>query len=262
MSGSRLMTRKEEHGRKMIDESVIHLPRLEVWKKPENATRLLDHLVKDIEHILNDDLVRSRGQGYRRISTRRVGFFGLTKESAKSYYYAGAHHVGQLTPPKVRDLLWELQSWMRPKYAEIGVGYATNFHVNRYKPEGFLGLHADDQESMDQNAAIVSLSLGATRKFQVCTWVVENDDLTIGSLPVRDVEFWDVHRAQNDKHRKAVRIDKVYELRHGDVIIMKPGCQKWCKHALLEARGDDKKALHNDILNKGVRYNVTLRKFE
>jgi alkylated DNA repair dioxygenase AlkB len=64
-----------------------------------------------------------------------------------------------------------------------------------------IGYHADDEQSLGESPAIASISLGATRTFRI-------KEKTKGS------------RSQP------------YQLSHGDLLLMEPGCQEFWVHAV------------------------------
>lgn len=89
---------------------------------------------------------------------------------------------------------------------------------NQYRSgSDHIGYHADDDKSLGPNPAIASVSLGATRKFQI---------------------------RPNGKGTQAV----TWELRHGDLIVMLPGCQQDFKHRICKTSAPT-----------GVRVNWTFR---
>jgi alkylated DNA repair dioxygenase AlkB len=73
---------------------------------------------------------------------------------------------------------------------------------NRYRDgQDSIGYHADDEPSMGLMPAIASISLGATRTFRI-------------------------------KQKLAGAKSVAYELRHGDLLVMQPGCQENFVHAV------------------------------
>lgn len=82
-----------------------------------------------------------------------------------------------------------------------------------------IGYHADDEPSMGIRPAIASISLGETRMFRV-------------------------------KSKQPGTKSVGYELRHGDLLLMEPGCQEEFLHALPKT-----------AKNCGVRVNWTFRPY-
>lgn len=66
-----------------------------------------------------------------------------------------------------------------------------------------IGWHSDDESSMGQRPAIASISLGATRRFQL-------------------------------KPKKVKQPASEYELTHGSLILMQPGCQENWVHRVVK----------------------------
>ena len=69
-----------------------------------------------------------------------------------------------------------------------------------------MGWHADDEPEIDQRSPIASLSLGASRDFQL--------------------------RHRHDKGQQTVSIN----LEDGDLLIMEPGCQQNWHHSIPQRR--------------------------
>ena len=68
-----------------------------------------------------------------------------------------------------------------------------------------MGWHADDEPEIDQRAPIASLSLGATRDFQL-------------------------------RHRKTAHLKMSLPLADGDLLVMHPGCQSRWMHSIPQRR--------------------------
>lgn len=111
------------------------------------------------------------------------------------YRYAGM--VRKAQPWSVCPDLLSLKEHVE-RTVDCSFNYAL---VNKYQ-NGFdyIGWHSDKEKDMEKDAPIVSLSLGAERKFQV-----------------------------RDKHRGPIT---TFKLKSGDGIIMRPGAQKLYKHRI------------------------------
>ena len=76
------------------------------------------------------------------------------------YRYSGAIHTGDGWP-----------GWFKPLLHQVNEACETNFNgclLNCYRHgDDRMGWHADDEPEIDQRAPIASLSLGATRDFQL-----------------------------------------------------------------------------------------------
>ena len=89
-----------------------------------------------------------------------------------------------------------------------------------------LSLHADDESDIDQNSSICSVSLGVNRT----------------------IEF----ARKNHKRRGVAPVEFSYDLEHGSMCIMRPGCQQALKHRVTPG-------VH--IVNgNNVRYSISFRK--
>lgn len=99
--------------------------------------------------------------------------------------------------------------------AETGYGYGICIG-NQYRDgNDYIGWHSDDSPEMGKNPAIASLSLGATRKFQL-------------------------------RHKQTKQVH-TFELTHGSLFVMLPGCQEQYHHRICKASG------------AGLRINWTFR---
>lgn len=101
---------------------------------------------------------------------------------------------------------------------EQSFGYKYNIVIGSWYRDGndSIGWHSDSEPSMGISPAIASISLGATRKFQI-------------------------------KPKKGGEITS-YQLGHGDLVIMHPGCQQTWVHQVPKT----KKPV-------GIRINLTFR---
>jgi alkylated DNA repair dioxygenase AlkB len=116
-------------------------------------------------------------------------------DSDYRYFYSGS--VELLAKPWSEPL-----RKLRDRVEEI-TGYKYQLVIgNQYRSgSDYIGYHADNEPSLGKSPAIASISLGATRTFKV---------------------------RQNIKGAKPIS----FELTHGSLILMRPGCQELCKHAI------------------------------
>jgi alkylated DNA repair dioxygenase AlkB len=89
------------------------------------------------------------------------------------------------------------------RFAKDALGVECSYFLcNRYAGTDCIGKHADSERDLDPSQPILSFSFGETRTFRITS----NDGR----------ERWDV------------------PLRHGDVVVMKPGMQAAYKHEILK----------------------------
>lgn len=88
-------------------------------------------------------------------------------------------------------------------YVKELTGFDYQLVIGNYYRSGFdhIGWHSDSEPSMGKSPAIASISLGATRRFQL-------------------------------KPKRAKQDPVTYELTHGSLILMLPGCQEQWVHRL------------------------------
>lgn len=130
------------------------------------------------------------------------------------------HHADPTLPP----VLISLFDWAQnTKYAKTHSGSFNQVFINWYENgHQYIGAHSDNESQLKKDSEIISVSFGATRLFRI-----------------------------RDKEKKIVHSIK---LRHGDVVIMKPGMQSLFTHEIVKVSG--KVGLKIDW-----RINVTFRKF-
>ena len=114
------------------------------------------------------------------------------------YRYSGAIHKGCGWP-----------EWFKPLLQQVNEACETDFNgclLNLYRHgEDRMGWHADDEPEIDQRAPIASLSLGATRDFQL-------------------------------RHRTTAHLKMSLPLADGDLLVMHPGCQSRWMHSVPQRR--------------------------
>ena len=166
---------------------------------------------------------------------RQEAFFDLSADKELSGYRFGG---GELVPDPSPPL-----SIVETMYT-AGIMASEDFNavvVNRYMgANSSVAWHSDDEASCARNdagqvRAIASLSLGQTRTFQLRPKFVKSDDGT---------------------RRKRKRADIVsIDLRHGQLLLMLPGCQEQFEHRVA-------KALKTETGEIGLRINLTYRAME
>ena len=114
------------------------------------------------------------------------------------YRYSGAVHRGSGWP-----------EWFKPLLEQVNEACRTEFNgclPNLYRHgEDRMGWHADDEPEIDQRAPIASLSLGATRDFQLRDRITSKEKISLA-------------------------------LADGDLLVMHPGCQSRWMHSVPQRR--------------------------
>ena len=114
------------------------------------------------------------------------------------YRYSGAVHRGSGWP-----------EWFKPLLEQVNEACRTEFNgclLNLYRHgEDRMGWHADDEPEIDQRAPIASLSLGATRDFQLRDRITSKEKISLA-------------------------------LADGDLLVMHPGCQSRWMHSVPQRR--------------------------
>jgi alkylated DNA repair dioxygenase AlkB len=163
----------------------------EGWLKPELAR----HWQTQLEHQLKWEQPVVQVYGKRHPVPRLTVF--LANEGIH-YRYSGAIHTGDGWP-----------AWFKPLLHQVNEACETNFNgclLNWYRHgDDRMGWHADDEPEIDQRAPIASLSLGATRDFQL-------------------------------RHRKTAHLKMSLPLADGDLLVMHPGCQSRWMHSVPQRR--------------------------
>ena len=123
---------------------------------------------------------------------RQEAMFG----DSESYFYTYSGSVelrAKLWPPFLAELKARVQEQTGYDY-QVAIG---NLYRNG---QDSMGYHADDEATLGKSPAIASISLGATRQFRL-KW-----------------------KQGGASHR--------YDLSHGDLLLMLPGCQENWVHAV------------------------------
>lgn len=117
----------------------------------------------------------------------------------KPYLYTYSGSVELKARPWVYELgeLRDRIDWLTGYNFQLVIG---NFYRSS---ADHIGWHSDDESSMGKSPAIASISLGATRRFQL-------------------------------KPKSQKQTPTEYELTHGSLILMKPGCQESWVHRIVK----------------------------
>ncbi|MGP1383719.1 MAG: alpha-ketoglutarate-dependent dioxygenase AlkB family protein [Thainema sp.] len=131
------------------------------------------------------------------------------------YLYSGSVEVEARSwdeAPFLRELRDRLEEFTGYKYQ---VAFGNQYRSGR----DHMGYHSDDEPSLGVKPAISSVSLGATRVFKL--------------------------RSRLGKEKPMS-----YELTHGSLVVMEPGCQEAYQHAVMKT-----------VKDVGVRVNWTFRPY-
>lgn len=141
-----------------------------------------------------------------------------TQSYGKNYKFTGVENVGE----KIPEILEQLKILVD----NLGYGDFQQILLNWYKNgHDYIGRHSDDEKQLVPNSAIVSISLGATRKFRI--------------------------RSKKDKEKVLMDID----LPNGSIVAMCGKFQKELKHEIVKVNGKKGE-------NVGRRINITYRQFK
>lgn len=165
------------------DGSVIYVP--DYFGKSD-ADRYREGLLREL--CWKSDTVRIFG---KLIETRRqMAWYG---DEPFDYRYSGQSHFASRWTPLLEEIRDEIA-------ARSGL-YFNSCLANKYENGGeAMGWHSDDEKTMDSAFPIVSVSLGATRRFLFR------------------------HRVRKEK--------KEIHLEHGSLLTMHPPTQQFWQHAL------------------------------
>lgn len=141
-------------------------------------------------------------------------FLKLNPQVQGEYKYAN-HQIPELPQPaEINALIQHMLDWIS---IEVPSARCDMVIINRYTSgQDSVGAHADDEPINDQSVPIVSVSFGAERDF--------------------------IFRHKSTKERCLK-----YTLKHGEVLVMKPGCQERFTHEVPKRKA------------AGVRFNFTFR---
>jgi len=186
MSGSALMPLGPSDPN--VSEAWLHH---QAWLTVAEASHWRQHLLEKIQW--QQPLVQVYGKQYR--VPRKTMFLAV---EGLQYRYSGTTHIGAGWP-----------DWFEPFLQKVNESCKSNFNgclLNLYRHgEDRMGWHSDDEAEIDQSMPIASVSLGATRDFQL--------------------------RHRQDPRRKAS-----LALADGDLLLMHPGCQQQWMHCVPQRR--------------------------
>jgi alkylated DNA repair dioxygenase AlkB len=158
----------------------------------EEADKLLEFLKENVSWEQKFYTDRRTGEKYAQ--PRLTAWYA--DKSDMEYSYSGVTQVVQEWLPELVELKKKIEAVSGAEYNSV--------LLNFYRDGGdSVGLHADNEKELGENPNIASISLGATRTFQL----VRNEQL---------VE---------------------YELSHGSLLIMSGTTQRYWKHAIPKAYG-------------------------
>ena len=164
---------------------------LEGWLKADEARRWQWRLEQQLQW--QQPVVQVYG---KRHPVPRMTVF--LADQGLQYRYSGAVHTGSGWP-----------KWFQPLLIQINAACEADFNgclLNLYRHgDDRMGWHADDEPEIDQRAPIASLSLGATRDFQL-------------------------------RHRSTPQRRMSLALADGDLLVMHPGCQSRWMHSVPKRR--------------------------
>jgi alkylated DNA repair dioxygenase AlkB len=139
------------------------------------------------------------------------------KSYLKSYKFTGQELVADM---ELGPILQSLKDWVEET---LGYGEFDQVLVNWYRNgNDYIGAHSDSESQLVPDSEIVSIALGATRKF----------------------------RLRNRKNETA----RTIEMPNGTVLVMGGTCQKFYKHEVVKVAGKKGEAV-------GRRINITFRKW-
>lgn len=135
-----------------------------------------------------------------------------------TYVFSQAHVVGLQAHPFTEEL-----NKIRDKIQTYTGRTFNALLINVYNPSDSIAYHSDDDKWYEKDFIVPSLSFGATRDFLLREKATQIENKT----PIKTIKL---------------------KLEHGDLVIMKAGCQKRYNHSV-PAR----------LKSKGLRYNLTFR---
>ena len=152
----------------------------------------------------------------------KVTLWGKTSDTPRyvqsygsDYTYTGMNHQGIAIPPS----LFQLKEWLENRYGSFQQ-VLLNWYENGHK---YIGSHADNEPQIKKRSPIVSITLGATRKFRI---------------------------------RKNKTKEIVYDLDIPDrtIVVMCGKFQEELKHEIVKVNGEKGEQV-------GPRINITMRQF-
>lgn len=202
---------------------------LKTWKKDKYLT--VFSLSKDLKkkysprepcfQKLAEQKPKERGQVL--IYGKKIDVPRTQKSYLKDYTFSGIKHSSQ---KELSPELEEFFTWSNTlDVSKNDTGKFNQLFVNWYENGNeYIGPHSDDESELKKKSEILSISLGATRTFRI-------------------------------RCKKTKEIKEDIELKHGDVVVMKPKMQKYWTHEIVKIGGNKGKKV-------SMRINITLRKFK
>lgn len=165
--------------------------------------------------------LKPKERGQVKIYGKLVDVPRTQKSYLRDYTFSG---VNQLAEAVLPSELTPFMEWAKTtSYASTGDfnQLLVNWYANGNE---YIGAHSDNESQLKKDSEIISISLGATRKFRI-----------------------------RNKETKAIVKD--INLAHGDVVVMKAGMQDLFTHEIVKIAGEKGKKVD-------CRVNITLRKFD
>lgn len=142
-------------------------------------------------------------------------------DQSMAYNYSGVTQLVQAWTPELQELRQRVEEATGEKYNSV--------LLNLYRDgQDSVGEHADDEKELVLNAAIASISLGATRDFILRQYKKATTTQLAPSL--------------------------TFKLSHGSLLVMSGTTQQYWKHSIPKTKAEDFKTT-------GARINLTFRKF-
>lgn len=125
----------------------------EAWLSPSEASGLLDGLMREIPWEQREIVIMGR----RILQPRMVAWIG---DSEAVYTYSGVTNMPVPWTPRLAELRDRVESAAGARFNSV--------LANLYRDEhDSMGMHADNEKELGPDPVIASLSLGATRRFQL-----------------------------------------------------------------------------------------------
>lgn len=133
----------------------------------------------------------------------------------RDYTFSRSNHIALPVPDTLQPLLDYINGLGYGEFNQMLINYYRNGH-------DYIGSHPDNVKQLVPLSPILSLSLGATRKFRI-----------------------------RDMNKKII---KDIDLNHGDILVMCGNMQKEFKHEIVKVQGEKGKKIRR-------RINITFRQF-
>lgn len=172
------------------------------WLAPAQASALLQRLLDEVDW--RQDVIRVPG-GAQVPLPRLTAWQG---EPDAVYVYSGIRNVPQPWSPAVEEMRRQLER-------DLGLRFDSVL-LNRYRDgNDALGWHADDERSLGPEPTIASVSLGATRRFEmrsrdrgpVLRWQLSHGSLLV--MKGRTQHDW-VHRVPRERGAVGERVNLTF----------------------------------------------------